>query len=120
MPTLTEKIHVGEWLLSTAGGQRSFEEVTVAAPLNTAYPTGTVLGKITASGKYVKSANAAADGSQVAVAILHTPIESGPARDVKATVVIRDAEVWGAKLNDGVALESGVAGELDARGIAVR
>lgn len=119
MPTLTEQIHVGEWLLSDAG-LRSYEEVTVTATLNTAMPTGTVLGKITASGKYIKSLNAAADGSQTAVAILHTPIESGAARDVKVTVVTRDAEVWGAKLNDGAALETGVATELDARGIAVR
>lgn len=119
MPTLTEQIHIGEWLLSDAG-LRSYEEVTVAASLNTPLPTGTVLGKITASGKYVKSLNASADGSQTAVAVLHTPVESGAARDVKVTVVTRDAEVWGAKLNDGAALEATVVTELDARGIAVR
>lgn len=121
MPTVkTEGIHNGEWLISDSG-TRSREQRTFTAALNTAYPSGTVLGKITASGKFVPSLNAASDGSQNAVEILLYEIPAGAARDVQVATIARDAEVWGAMLNGGVALESGVAGELLTNsGIVVR
>ena len=47
---------------------RVTDTVTIAAGAD--LPRGTVLGKITASGKYIKSLSAAADGSQTPAAIL--------------------------------------------------
>ena len=94
----------------------------MTAALNTKIPTGTVLGKITATGKYVAHNNGAADGSQTAAAVLIYDIDSGAARDVKAAAYTRDAEVWGPMLNGGAGIAStpDVVAELDARGIVVR
>ena len=121
MPTLTEGFHAGEWLISD-NGPRSRDTITVTAALNTKIPTGTVLGKITATGKYVAHNNGAADGSQTAAAVLIYDIDSGAARDVKAAAYTRDAEVWGPMLNGGAGIAStpDVVAELDARGIVVR
>lgn len=119
MPTLTQGLDTGEWLISDAG-TRSRDNVTFTAALNTSYVTGTVLGKITATGKYVPHNNGASDGSQLAAAVLLTPVDSGAARDVKVVAFTRDCEVWGAKLNNGAGVTSDQITELDSRGIAVR
>lgn len=119
MTVLTETIHPGEWLISDEG-TRSRDALVVTVPAQTVIRTGTVLGKITASGKWVPSLNAAADGSQVAAAVLLYDIPAQAAGDVKATAITREAEVWGAMLNGGTALESGVAAELAAQQIIVR
>lgn len=51
---------------------------------------GTVLGKITASGKYTPSSTGAADGSQTAVAVLLDNVDATSA-DKVANVLIRGA-----------------------------
>lgn len=59
--------------------------VTILAGSNTTgtpLPRGTVLGVITASGKYTKSLSAASDGSQVPKAILAEDIDAGAADTV--------------------------------------
>ena len=66
------------------------ESVTLKSGLK--YLRGTVLGKITASGKYKPVTVAAADGSQNAAAILLNPVTVG-ASDVTAVVIARDAIV---------------------------
>lgn len=48
---------------------------------------GTLLGKITASGKYVESLAASADGSEVPDAILLEPVDASAA-DVNAAIAI--------------------------------
>lgn len=116
----TEHVHTAEWLISEAEGKFSRDVVTVTVPSQTVMRSGTVLGKITASGKYIPALNAASDGSQVAVAILYNELPAQAAGDVKATVIVRQAEVFGAMLNDGNALESGVVAELAAVGLIVR
>jgi hypothetical protein len=50
-------------------------------------PRGTLLGKITASGKYLKSLSAAADGSQVPDAVLLEAVDA-TAADVDAAVAL--------------------------------
>lgn len=120
MTVFNEGVHTAEWLISEGNGQISREQGTFTAALNTKYVSGTVLGKITASGKYIPSLNAASDGSQTAVAILHTEVPAGPARDVKVTIFVRQCEAFGAMLNNGAALESSVTTELAAAGIVVR
>lgn len=118
---LYEKPRSAEWLLSEADGTRSRDVVTVHAVAGVDIPNGTVLGKVTASGKYVPSLNSASDGSQVAVAVLFSDIDAPDAdADVPATAITCDAEVWGQLLNSGTALETGVVNELLAVGIKVR
>ena len=70
MTVLTETIHQGEWLVSEGNGKISRDEVTVTVSGATKWLSGTVLGKITASGKYIKYDNGASDGSQAAAGIL--------------------------------------------------
>ena len=66
-------------------GNGTFKEVanleTVTAPAGTML-RGTLMGKITASGKYIPSLNGAVDGSEVAVAILAEEIVSAGADHV--------------------------------------
>lgn len=50
-------------------------------------PRGTLLGKVTASGKYIESLAAAADGSEVPDAILLEPVDASAA-DVNASVAL--------------------------------
>ncbi|MDP2262674.1 MAG: head decoration protein [Hydrogenophaga sp.] len=96
MTTLHEGRHTGEHLLSEANGTLSRESVTVTQS-GTALPPGQVLGKITASGKFVPYNNAASNGSEVAAAILYAPLEAATG-DTKATVHVRHCEVVGAML----------------------
>ncbi len=77
--------------LLVAGGRfehdgGDIETITVGA--NSTIVRGTVLGRITASGKYITSLNAASDGSQVAVAVLAEDVvnATGSSADVKAVV----------------------------------
>lgn len=77
--------------LLVAGGRFSndggdIETVTVGA--NSTIAKGTVMGKITASGKYIASLNAASDGSQIAVAVLAEDAvnATGSSADVKVVM----------------------------------
>ena len=67
MATLSETKHPGGFLVWEASRDYTRETVTIAA--GTLEP-GTVLGKITASGKYAAHAPAAIDGTETAVALL--------------------------------------------------
>lgn len=93
MPVLTERRHTGEFILSEAAGKRSRDNVTIASGAGI-LAAGTVLGQITASGKYVASAVGAADGSQVAKAVLLAEVDATSA-DVAAVALTRDCEVNG-------------------------
>lgn len=91
MATLTEARRTGEFIISEANGTRSREKVTIAAAA-AALAAGTVLGKITASGKYVAYSNGAADGTEVAAGILYAPVGDSAA-DQPGVMICRDAEV---------------------------
>lgn len=119
MTVLTQGIQPYEFLLSEANGMRSRGQVTVTISGATALPSGTVLGKITATGKYIKYVDGAADGSQTAAAVLGTPL-AGVNGDYKATVFERDCEVIGKYLNGGVALDAPGIADLKALGVLVR
>lgn len=93
---LTEARWTGEFLISEAPGSRSREEVTIAAAAG-ALQAGTVLGKITASGKYVAYNNGASDGSEVAAGILYAAAPD-LAADQKAVAFVRDCEVANLRL----------------------
>ncbi|WP_316150059.1 head decoration protein [Cupriavidus sp. BIC8F] len=116
MPTTyTEGLHTAEFLLSEAEGMYSREQVTLAAAA-AALTAGTLLGKITATGKYVAYADGATDGSQVAVAILYAAAPD-LAADQKVTVIARAAEVYSAAL---VGLDAPARADLATAGIVIR
>ena len=68
MPTLTEPLNLGDLLKYEASNLYSRDRVTVAAGQN--LPLGTVLGIVTASGKYKQLDPSTDDGSQVAAGVL--------------------------------------------------
>ncbi|MFA8387573.1 MAG: head decoration protein [Pelagibaca sp.] len=93
MTVLTEGRHPGEFLMTEANGQRSRGSITIAGGAGIIAP-GTVLGKITESGKYLASAAGATDGSQTAVAIALYGCDATTS-DVAIAAITRDAEVNG-------------------------
>ena len=69
MPTIfTEAMNLGDLLKFEAPNLYSRDRVTVAAGQN--LPLGTVLGTITASGKYKQIDPSSEDGSQVAAGVM--------------------------------------------------
>jgi hypothetical protein len=104
-----------EFVLSEASGQRSRENITVTQA-GTALASGTVLGKITASGKYIPYSNAASDGSEVAAGILYSPLAAATG-DAKAVGFVRDCEVIRSTL---VGLDATATAQLADKGVIVR
>ena len=102
MNPITEGRQPPEFLISEASGTRSRDVATLLA--NTAgngdytLEPGTVLGEITASGKFVPFNQDAADGSQVAAGILLSDAIVAETVDEEAVAMLRDAEVQGAAL----------------------
>lgn len=119
MTVLTQGIQPYEFLLSEAAGMRSRGQATVTVAGAVALPSGTVLGRITATGKMVKYSNAASDGSQTAVAVLG-PALPGVNGDYQAVIFERDCEVIGNRLNGGAGVDAPGLVELTAAGIIVR
>lgn len=121
MATLTEARHAGEFILSEANGTRSREAVTVVSGQNLA--AGTVVGRITASGKITAYDDDNADGSQTAVGALYAAVDASAA-DAPGVIIARDAEVsdvlliW-AGTNDAGDKTAGKA-DLVALGIIIR
>lgn len=94
MTILTEGARTAAFLISEANSYRSRDEETIDATGGALDP-GTVLGKVTASGKYVRHAAGAADGSENEAGVLYEGI--GAVEDTR-TVIKRDAEVAQSKL----------------------
>ena len=123
MTVLTEGRHPGEFLMTEANGQRSRDSITIASGAGVIAP-GTVLGKITASGKYLASAVSATDGSQTPVAIALYGCDA-TTRDVAVAAITRDAEVNGKILiwhpdRDQAGEKAAAQADLAAVGIIVR
>lgn len=85
---------------------------------------GTVLGKITESGKFEAHADGASDGTETAIAVLAEKVDATSA-DVQAVVISRFAEVsrlglkWDASVNTAGKKNAAIA-ELAAVGIITR
>jgi hypothetical protein len=109
--TKTQGINQNEWLLSTGNGQISHDQATVTVAGGVLLPSGTVLGKVTASGKYIKHADAANDGSQAACAILSTRLDGTDIvnGDYPAVIFTRECE---ATLTARLAYFAAVSGGL--------
>ena len=119
MTTLTQGLNNLEFMISDAG-TRSYSQATLTISGAASLPSGTVLGKIDATGKFIAHDNALGDtlgGKASAVLCYASPATNG---DHQVTVVDADAEVWGAKLNNGVALHATVKPDLLTVGIKVR
>jgi hypothetical protein len=125
MPSFTEGRYRAEFILAEAPGTISRETVTVTVGAATTLAPGMVLGKITATGKYVPYNNGAADGSEVAAGILHGELKNagGAGADFKGVIVTRIAEVRKADLNwNGqaqAAIDAGIV-DLAARDVLCR
>jgi hypothetical protein len=90
MAVISQKYNLGHLLKYETGPSVRFsrDKVTLIAGQN--LPLGTVLGVITASGKYTQLAPAATDGSQNAVAVLEQATDA-TAGDVNTVVIDRQA-----------------------------
>ena len=85
MTTLTEGTHPGGFLVWEAHCDYTRETIIVASGTLT---PGTVLGKITASGKYAAHDSNATDGTETAVAVLWGKADAS-AGDAPAVAVVR-------------------------------
>lgn len=100
MPYRIEGKHRGEYLVAEGNGDISRETITLAQNANV-YSACTVLGLVTATGKYVALAPTAADGSQNAAGILYDNVDA-TAGDKRAVITARETTVnasdlvWGA------------------------
>ena len=86
----TEARHAGEFLISEAEGTRSRDVITVANSV--ALEAGTVLGKVTASGKYKLHDPSKSDGTENAAGILLAAVDASGG-DASGVAILRDAEV---------------------------
>lgn len=94
MDTITEKARDLGFVLSEANGKRSREVLTIASGTGKV-EAGTVIGKITASGKYIPSPNAevtGSEGAETATAICGYTVDATSA-DVDVACITNDAEV---------------------------
>ena len=89
---LTQGVPQWAFLASEANDTRSRTQGVLAAAAGNNLKSGAVLGKITASGKYTALAPAAADGSQVAAAILCWNTDASAA-DKRTVGITGEAEV---------------------------
>ena len=124
---LEEDLHrTAAFLVSEGQGTISREQEMIAGGSGKIKP-GTVLGKVTASGKLKPLAPAANDGTQNAAAILYEGCDTGKddgAEDVRRTIIARHAEVHGAMLlwPDGIAdaKKKAAVEKLAGLGIVIR
>lgn len=123
MPVLTEPPSMGDILKYEVNPNYTREVVTLL--IGTNYPSGAVLGRITASGKYTLSPATGADGSQTAVAVLLYPVNATLADAVGIVVtrgpaiVSRAALAYEATVNDAAKISAKIT-QLAAVGIIAR
>lgn len=92
MPTKTEHLGTGAFLKSEGAGHISRDSIVIASGAG-ALLAGTVLGKVTASGKYLAHSPAGVDGTQNAAAVLLADVDATSA-DAEGVGILRLAEVW--------------------------
>jgi hypothetical protein len=118
MTTLTQGFEQLEFLLSEAKGTRSRDAVTVTIAGAVALPSGTVMGKVTATGKYVKYDEAGTDdGRRVAAGVLGYALPGTNGDVLKQLVFTSDCEVIADRLTG---LDTNGRADLLALGIKCR
>lgn len=96
MTILTEQARTAEFLQSEGNGYRSRDEAVITVPANTTILPGRIMGRITATGKYVpQDADGTDDGTREPAAILYSAVtnSTGSAVDVTGVVIARDTEI---------------------------
>ena len=123
MPVLTEPPSMGDVLKYEVNPNYTREVITLQLGLS--YPAGSVLGRITASGKYTLSPATGADGSQVAMAVLLYAVDATLA-DAIGIVLVRGPAIvsraglaYDATVDDGAKITTKI-GQLAAAGIIAR
>jgi hypothetical protein len=123
MTVLTQPPSMGDILKYEVNPNYTREEVTLLQGLP--YPVGSVLGRITASGKYKLSTSGGSDGAQTATAVLLYAVDAtladatgivlarGPA------IVSRAALAYDATVDDAAKITTKI-GQLAAAGIIAR
>jgi hypothetical protein len=111
------------FVLSEAEAGRSRDIVTIVSGAGALAP-GTVLGEITASGKFTTSSTGASDGSESASAVLAYAVDATSA-DVEAVAIVRAAQVIADELTydasvDTAAKKAAKADQLETVGVIVR
>src|SRR5438093_10297334 len=110
-------------LLSDVLSELSPDQVTVAVEAGATLEPGTVLGKITASGKYVPFDQHASDGREHAAGILYDGLTNGAGAPADLVGVVVDLEVrsealiWPEDLDAGE--KAAAIAELGRAGIMV-
>lgn len=105
MAVKTDHLGAGAFIKSEANGDLSRETVVIVTGSGK-LEAGTVLGRITASGKYKPYDDNNTDGSEVAAAILIYDVDATSA-DVTAVVIFRLAEVFTNRLKWAATVLSG-------------
>ena len=119
--SVTEQVKAG-LILSEADGHQSRENVTIASGQNLVF--GTVVGKVTATGKYIAYDDDNSDGSEAAAGVLVGGDVDASGGDKAGAIIVKDAElnpdllVW-ASTNDATDITNGKA-DLVALGIKLR
>jgi hypothetical protein len=123
MPVLTEQPSMGDVLKYEVNPNYTRETVTLLAGMP--YPVGSVLGQITASGKYKLATSGGTDGAQTATAVLLYAVDATLA-DATGIVVARGPSivsraglVYDGTVDDGTKITAKIA-QLAAVNIIAR
>ena len=121
MAVTTEGKRTAEYLVSEPNGLRGRESATLVAGQN--LETGTLLGKITDSGKVTRYDPDASDGSESVFGILYANVDATDADAVGIAITVRDTIVRDSSLTysdgaDAAAIATAVA-ELRTLGIVL-
>ena len=123
MPVLTEPPSMGDVLKYEVNPNYTREVITLLQ--GQPYPVGSVLGKITASGKYKLATSGGSDGAQTATAMLLYAVDATLA-DAVGIVVVRGPSIvsraglaYEATVNDAAKITAKI-GQLAAVGIIAR
>ena len=123
MPVLTEPPSMGDVLKYEVNPNYTRETITLLAGMP--YPVGSILGRITASGKYKLATSGGSDGAQTASAVLLYAVDATLADAIGIVVargpaiVSRAALIYDATVDDGAKIITKI-GQLTTAGIIAR
>ena len=123
MPVLTQPPTMGDVLKYEVNPNYTRETVPLLAGM--AYPVGSVLGRITASGKYKLGTSGGSDGAQTAGAVLLYAVDATPGDAVGVVlvrgpaIVSRAALAYDGTVDDAAKITTKIS-QLAALGIIAR
>ena len=123
MSVLTQPSTMGDVLKYEVNPNYTRETVTLLSGM--AYPVGSVLGRVTASGKYKLATSGGSDGAQTAAAVLLYAVDA-TLSDAVGIVVVRGPAIvsraalaYDASVDDGAKITTKIS-QLNALGIIAR